>query len=880
MADPQPPQNATEFVGPPPDPAKPPEGAVRIQNDVGEAYYVTPDVAAAAIRSGDWGMAPGDRLPMINPQTGEHELVEASTAVRRLGSAGARVSTVDAYRDQEESKEFRGSALAKFNAAGSGLINSLALGFGDAALAKIGDAIGTGDAVRERLAAHRKYLGDYRMAGEVAGFALPALVTAGGYGALRGATAAGRGLAAAGTAVEGAVARGLVRAGAAEGGLLARGAGMAAGQALELGVYGAGEGVSRAVVENPGLTAEQAVAAMGGGFLHGAAVGAAAGGALGFGGGLAGFAATKAIGGAASAAERLTGRTARAATETVGGQTGRLLEALSPGGLKDYAQAKALQATGANQPLLGKVAEMSPAARDEAAKLVVDELPKALGKREGAILSHTEQAKAAEIVKDTAGKAKGVLVDELHAAGIQADVPKLATEIRARIEPLRNSVTDDAISAANAGDRLLSRLEEKLAEGDVKALWKQQRQLGDEINWAAIRKGEASLTDKLKADTYFAMGRELERVGTNAESLGAQFVEKWKAANVRYQAADWVTKATKKGAEREAANRALGLSEQLGGLGGSSLGASIGGAVAGPVGAFAGSVVGGAGAALAQRLVKMYGDQTVASALRRAVAGGGDLTTAAGSLLEQHMSKATIAYLKGGAEKTVATAGRVAKVAALEASKEAPKQSPERRFPAVRETVLAAKRTLPSSQAQAALPQQIGASNAEVAAKALATQQRAVDYLLTKIPPAPQAASTLQPHLDPAQPPPAEMAKFLRTFDAVSDPTTVLKSLEKGDITPEQVDALRVVYPEMYAQVQRTITAAVAEQGDKKLPYGKVLALSQLFNTPLDPSLQPAFVAAQQAAIAAPPEAVQPPPRKPMKPSNLAQNYALNPEEP
>lgn len=866
---------------PPPAEAQEPANVVRIYDRDGQEHLVSPDQAVAALRTGQFGMADGDKLT-VKEAGDKVTALDAAQAVDAVQSHQFRGASVGEFQDQWYRDQYESNPLHKALAFGTGTVKSLGLGFGDAGLVGAAGLFGRDQHVRELLRDQDRYLGGYRTAGEVTGMVLPALATGGGYGALRGITAGGRGLAAAAGAVERGVVSGLGRAGLAETGLLARGLGAAAGGALEMGVYGAGEATSRAVVANPGLTAEQAVAAMGGGFLHGAATGAAFGGVLGFGGGLLGAAAKGAAGGAASLAERVTGRAARAAEDTIGGQTGRLLEALAPGGVKGFAELRALKSTGANQGLLEKATAMSPEVRQEMAALIVDKLPEALGKKAGSILSHTQQAEAAALVKEAAGKAKGGLVDELSAAGVKADVPAIVTDLRAKLDPLKGSITDDAIAAGRAGDRLVSRLEEKLAAGDVKELWKQQRQLGDEVNWAAIRKGEASLTDKFKADTYFALGKELERVGTTAESLGAEFVGRWKQANRTYQAADWITKATEKGAGRDLANRSLGLSEQLGGLGGSSLGASVGGAVAGPVGAMVGSVVGGAGAALAQRLVKQYGDQVVASALRRAMTTGGDLTTVAGNLLEEHMGKAVVGYLSGAAKQAGAVGGRAVKAAVIEAdqanerAREA-KQPVEKRFATTRDDILAAKAALPQRQQQ--LAQQIGATNARVQQQALATQQRAIDYLASKIPPAPQAMNTLQPHLDKSTPPPAEMAKFLRAVRAVEDPTSVLESLQKGDITPEQVDALKVVYPEMYGQLQKQIMSEVAALGDKQIPYAKAQALSELFGVPLHPAMRPEFIAAQQAALQANEPPAQPP-RRAMRPSNLAKQYDMNPETP
>ncbi len=107
--------------------------------------------------------------------------------------------------------------------------------------------------------------------------------------------------------------------------------------------------------------------------------------------------------------------------------------------------------------------------------------------------------------------------------------------------------------------------------------------------------------------------------------------------------------------------------------------------------------------------------------------------------------------------------------------------------------------------------------------------------------------------------------------------------LETG--APEAAETLRVVYPQIFAEVQTRLLTRAAEL-EAKLPYQKVLQASLLFDVPLDASLRPEFVArlqeahssnsaqagtSQAAAGAAP---GQPPVPSVAKQPNLSQLYA------
>jgi hypothetical protein len=85
-----------------------------------------------------------------------------------------------------------------------------------------------------------------------------------------------------------------------------------------------------------------------------------------------------------------------------------------------------------------------------------------------------------------------------------------------------------------------------------------------------------------------------------------------------------------------------------------------------------------------------------------------------------------------------------------------------------------------------------------------------------------------------------ELAKFQRYLQIVEQPFTVLEEIEQGTLSREHVEALQVVYPEIYAQVQSEVMEQIVEHPDT--PYQKRLTLGILLNIPSDQSLEPSAV--------------------------------------
>jgi hypothetical protein len=90
-----------------------------------------------------------------------------------------------------------------------------------------------------------------------------------------------------------------------------------------------------------------------------------------------------------------------------------------------------------------------------------------------------------------------------------------------------------------------------------------------------------------------------------------------------------------------------------------------------------------------------------------------------------------------------------------------------------------------------------------------------------------------------------------------------LKQFERGQVTPEAVQTLRVVSPKMFEQLQREVITLVGDRlaAGNPVPFPTRLKLGILLGVETDPALNPKMLAALQESIATAPEEPGPKPR-------------------
>lgn len=782
---------------------------------------------------------------------GEIRAVSGADAGRLLDSPEGKVTGLagaGAFEAQEEAKSYD-TALEKTRAFGAGVLRGGTFGASDKLLVE------SGLVDRQDLQNQQKYNAGWGTAGELGSLLIP-----GAAPAVLGKV--GR---AAALATE-------ARVGA---GLLGRAAGAAVAGGLEVGAMTAGQEYSRQVLANEGLSGEKLASA----FAHGAMFGAAGGAGL----TVAGAAATSLVGKgldtATSLAERLTGTTAKVGAEeavTLGQKGARLVDAVS-GGAEKAAVDKALRSTGATQKMIGDLEMMGEATRQRAAKQLA-EGEAILGRP---IRSAADAAEAAQLTRAKAGDQIGKALEELDAA-VASGAAKTMPDVASIVDKARTTLVADlkASSFTRTQGEALEKIVKDFAEStpapSLGALHKERRALDDLINFNSRN---PTIKDSALRDFRGMIEAEIERVADKVSTeAGSAASKSYVAAKAEYRAAKWVEQATEKGLEKAGANRSIGLSEQLGALGGGNLGGDIGGALAGMPGKVVGNLVGAGVGALAQNLVRVHGDR-VASAILRRTAQTGDLLTAAVKSVDDVAGGRVAGLLKAGGEagRTVARAGeRTAETEGAQRMMRPAAPTPDA-YRASRAQVQAAVANPQAHAAQiaAGLPP---STPPGIVAAATSTAQRGAAYLAATMPKGAGAGNSLQPQFDKTLPSKAEMATWYERLHVVADPTSVLESAARGKVSQAQADTLKMVYPEMFASLRAQVQEGLGRMTEP-VSYQQALALGRLFDVTAHPSQKPAFIASVQQVLTAPPSPSTPPASMARREIKISRSYALDREE-
>lgn len=125
----------------------------------------------------------------------------------------------------------------------------------------------------------------------------------------------------------------------------------------------------------------------------------------------------------------------------------------------------------------------------------------------------------------------------------------------------------------------------------------------------------------------------------------------------------------------------------------------------------------------------------------------------------------------------------------------------------------------------------------------IAKSQQVTAFLASKIPASvyepgsPLSAQKLSAVSD------TDREKFMGYYETALHPMTVLDSLKQGTVSPEQIDALKTLYPSMYGEIQMSIFNATHSKG-VDLPYQKRMQLSEWFDQKqlIEPTMDPGFM--------------------------------------
>lgn len=132
-------------------------------------------------------------------------------------------------------------------------------------------------------------------------------------------------------------------------------------------------------------------------------------------------------------------------------------------------------------------------------------------------------------------------------------------------------------------------------------------------------------------------------------------------------------------------------------------------------------------------------------------------------------------------------------------------------------------------------------------------QQRAAHHLVRNAPVPPRTSNN--PNLGAlagdAKPDPVSLYEFSRRVAAIDDPLSVLDDLKAGTISVASVEAVREVYPRLYAEMQARVLDALGASKEL-LPYEERVRVGILFDLPTDQTLRPEYLQITQAAYTLP----------------------------
>lgn len=374
-------------------------------------------------------------------------------------------------------------------------------------------------------------------------------------------------------------------------------------------------------------------------------------------------------------------------------------------------------------------------------------------------------------------------------------------------------------------------------------------------------KGEFLRARHVLEDRLLAAGDQL------APELGSKFVEGYQAAKQGYQAFTLLEKNAAKGVAGDAKNRILSLTDNIVGGAGAKVGGLIGSAF-GPVGTAAGAAVGGAGAAIANHVIRKRFNFVAPDVLEKAAALFRAEKTAA--IVDREMTDGIKGFFSHPYR------GRAAAPASVTLTR--PERG-ETKVEAHARVAAEISRLANDPRAQATqFAKEAGdlPVHAPKTAAALAmTQARATQFLASKLPPGHIDRRSLTPHLEKPRISDAERTQFARYLATIDDPTSVLDDMKTGRLTREQVEALRAVYPKMYAELQQKVAGELVDLKEP-LPYAKRVQLATLLDVPTDATMDPKFVKAVQGTYGPTPAADEEGGAAPLPGSGKAPDVATN----
>lgn len=368
---------------------------------------------------------------------------------------------------------------------------------------------------------------------------------------------------------------------------------------------------------------------------------------------------------------------------------------------------------------------------------------------------------------------------------------------------------------ANAANFLEDAVKKGGERPDFQTLYKYRRELDRlldpkkyaKLPGAALPEGAEALSSLRNI-----MEDELTTAGERAsKELGETFADKYRLTKELYSDLVTAKQIAARAAASGDAHRAISLTDTIAAMAGLATGHPLG------------SIALGAG----NKVLRTYGNQIAATAL----------TKASRLLGVQHAASELDAALDNGARGFLTGKG---------AGAATQKTMTSGQIRAIRDAVQ--DPTVVQSRVAAALGN-LPRTSPKLAAAVSSAMMRNAAFLRDTLPKEP---APIGPVFGPREPRPlsdSELRSATAKIEAVDNPESVVEHLKSGDLTLEHVEALKVGHPDVYQRMQQYIRDHGAELRPK-LTVQQEVALSLLFDQPVNESMLPENVRAFQALFA------------------------------
>ncbi len=450
----------------------------------------------------------------------------------------------------------------------------------------------------------------------------------------------------------------------------------------------------------------------------------------------------------------------------------------------------------------------------------------------------------ATAVKESAGQKIGAIMQRLDQDAPYVDGRPLVGKLDDMVSDLKQHAwLPEEMQAAQALEMRTEKVRQ-LAENGILShseLQDYRISLDKLAKWS--KRAAPTETQQAIRDARQVVEGELEKsIEQNGPALGQELGAEYKAAKRAYRFSSWAedTLNTRVGI-KDPANRLFSLTDYMGGLG--ALAATGGHAL--PALLLAGG----------NKLARERGMSTFAWLARKVAADSVDVAAAPAAAMrtagavrtmvtraESHIQDGLGRYLGG---ETIGAVGGKARTTAAKAMRSA----------VVGDAKLAYRDHASEVQDLASNPQKLADRLQAITGTTLPTvapglhmamaavASRAANYLSTNLPAPPTDPDSITPQLDEAPPVSvADMRSYADRVEGVEDPLSLIDDLHENDVSPEKVDAVKTVWPELFQRMRQTTFDNLAQRTEKQgpVPYEqrKTLDLALDGNGALEPSLR------------------------------------------